>query len=99
MDFTHNQTSEEADRRDELSRSVIEKFEHTETDKLDVDCHPGLKTLLAALRERQGMHARFLNHSNSAKITGQAGLTNVTSYFTIIFEEPSGMIPLQGKAR
>ncbi len=99
MDFTHNQTSGEADRRDELSRSVIEKFEHTETDTLDVDCHPGLKMLLAALRERQGMRARFLNHSNSAKITGQAGLTNVTSYFTIIFEEQSGMIPLQGKAR
>jgi AmmeMemoRadiSam system protein B len=87
MDFTHNQTSEEADRRDELSRNVIEKFEYEKTDKLDVDCHPGLKMLLAALRERQGMRARFLNHSNSAKITGQTGLTNVTSYFTILFEE------------
>jgi hypothetical protein len=99
MDFTHNQTSDEADRRDEISRQVIEKLDSEQTDKLDVDCHPGLKMLLAALRERQGIRARFLNHTNSAKITGQADLTNVTSYFTIIFEEQPGMISLQGNAK
>lgn len=87
MDFSHNHTSDEADRRDELARGVIEKLDYEQTDKLDVDCHPGLKVLLEVLKERQGIQPRVLNHSNSAKLAGQKNLKNVTSYFTFLFEQ------------
>ncbi len=85
MDFAHNQTSDEADRRDERAMKVIEKLDYRQTNGLDIDCHPGLKILLAALSDRKGIRVQFLNHSNSAKITKQMNLTNVTSYFTILF--------------
>jgi AmmeMemoRadiSam system protein B len=87
MDFSHKQTSAEADRRDDLARSVIEKLDYQDTDKLDVDCHPGLKVLLAALKERPGVQVRFLNHSNSSRLTGKMDMTNVTSYYTILFSQ------------
>lgn len=91
MDFSHNQTSEEADRRDDLARSVIEKLDYQDTDKLDVDCHPGLKVFLASLKERKSIRARVLNHSNSGKITGEKNGANVTSYFTILFTEEKAL--------
>lgn len=99
MDFVHNQTPEEADRRDELSKVVIEKLGYDQADRLDVDCHPGLKILLSVLNERQDIRVRFLNHTNSARITGEPGLTNVTSYFTVLFVEQSKMSKQARKQR
>ena len=94
MDFSHHHTSDEADRHDELARSVIEHLDFKKTDELDIDCHPGLKVLLAALAERKGTKVQFLNHTNSARLSGNPGQKNTTSYFTIIFyDRPADPFP------
>jgi AmmeMemoRadiSam system protein B len=89
MDFTHNQTSEEADRRDERTRKAIENLDYKNTDSLDVDCHPGLFLLTAALKDRKNLEIKFLNHTNSSRITGNRDQKDVTSYFTILFTQKS----------
>ena len=84
MDFSHHQTSAEADRRDESAKLALEKLDYQMTDGLDIDCHPGL-SLLAALDEIGGVHVRILDHSNSAKIEKRLDLPDVTSYYTALF--------------
>lgn len=95
MDFSHNQTSGEADRRDERAKDVIERLDYGQTDALDIDCHPGLKILLAALQGHRDIHVRVLNHSNSAKITGRMDIPGVTSYYTVLFFQ-KGVTVLKG---
>lgn len=82
MDFSHNQTSTEADRRDEVSKEAILGLKFDQVDKLDVDSPAGLFLLLSAMKEA---NVYIRHHSNSSKITGKKDIKNVTSYFTMFF--------------
>lgn len=85
MDFSHHQTEREADRRDQQARQVIENADYRKTGDLDIDCHAGLKVLLAALGDQRDIRTKILSHTNSAKITKEVDSSNVTSYFTVLF--------------
>ena len=85
MDFNHNRTSDEADRLDEVTKRIIADFDLSRVQRAEVDCRTGLASLLAALKARNGSTVNFLNHMNSAKITGNRDQKDVTSYFTVIF--------------
>lgn len=85
MDFSHNQTSEEADRRDAISKDAIQSFNFDKIDKLDIDSPSGLFILLAALKKTGDRDVYFRDHSNSSKITKKSDLKSVTSYYTIFF--------------
>lgn len=85
MDFTHNRTSDEADRLDSTAKGIIAHFDVKNVKNAEVDCRPGLVSLLAALKDRKEIRADFLNHTNSAKITGNRQQKDVTSYFSVLF--------------
>ncbi|MEW6068824.1 MAG: AmmeMemoRadiSam system protein B [Nitrospirota bacterium] len=85
MDFSHNQTSEEADQRDENSRDAILQLDCKRISELDIDCRHGLFLLMATLKELKTMNIYFRQHTNSAKITGLKNLKDITSYYTIFF--------------
>ena len=85
MDFVHNQTADEADRRDILAQEVIMNLDSSQVDRLDIDCHPGLAILLSALKVNQNIVGQVLDHTNSSRIIHDGRQKDVTSYFTIIF--------------
>lgn len=87
MDFSHDQTSEEADRRDEISKDVILRLDYTQISGLDIDCKPGLFLLMSVLKELGNVNISFRHHTNSSVITGLKNIKNVTSYYTIFFYE------------
>lgn len=85
MDFSHDRTSDEADRLDTITKRIITDFDVSRVERAEVDCRPGLSSLLAALKDRKEPAVKFLNHTNSAKITENRHQTDVTSYFTMLF--------------
>ncbi|MBI4691300.1 MAG: AmmeMemoRadiSam system protein B [Nitrospirae bacterium] len=87
MDFSHDQTSDEADSRDEMSRDVIRSLDYTQISSLDIDCKPGLFLLMSVLKESGNVNINFRHHTNSSVITGLKKIKNVTSYYTIFFYE------------
>jgi hypothetical protein len=52
---------------------------------LHVDCRKGLWLLLASLTDLGHVRAQITEHTNSAKLTGNFGQPDVTSYFTAFF--------------
>lgn len=85
MDFSHNQTSDEADRRDAISKDAIQNFKLDQIDKLDIDSPWGLFLLMAVMKDSGNREVYFRHHSNSSKITGIKDQKNVTSYYTTFF--------------
>jgi MEMO1 family protein len=85
MDFSHNSTSAIADSRDALAQQAISSLEAANVDSLHVDCHKGLRLLLASLRTLGNLHAQIEEHSNSSILSANPKQTNVTSYFTVAF--------------
>jgi hypothetical protein len=94
MDFSHYQTSDEADRRDQLSGRAILELNESLVDQLDIDCHSGFGALLGALNEQMGIKPIMCCHTNSAKITGKTDISSVTSYHTVLFIQSATPPPL-----
>lgn len=90
MDFSHNQTSDEADRRDAISKDAIQNFNLERIDKLDIDSPLGLFLLMTIMRESGSKEVYFRHHSNSSRITGIKDQKNVTSYYTVFFYRHTG---------
>lgn len=89
MDFSHHQTSEEADRRDELSQKAILSFDYQGINNLDIDCPGGLWLLLGAMEDSGNMVVEIRQHSNAAKVLKRPAMEDVTSYHTIFFSQKS----------
>jgi AmmeMemoRadiSam system protein B len=86
MDFSHYQTSDEADRRDDMSKRTILSLNYKDVERLDVDCRTGLSILLSALSTTEGVAVNFRHHTNSGKIAVKKS-HSVTSYFTVFFTQ------------
>jgi AmmeMemoRadiSam system protein B len=85
MDFSHNSVSSVADARDAQAEQAISSLDFSKTDGLNVDCRKGLWVLLASLRHLGHVRVQASEHTNSARLTGNAGQTDVTSYFSVFF--------------
>lgn len=93
MDFSHDSIAQIADERDKQAQRVISEMNTGKVDELQVDARRGLWVLLGALNDLGGAQLQVLEHSNSARLTGNPGQRDVTSYFTMVFTAPS---PLRG---
>jgi MEMO1 family protein len=85
MDFSHDSISSVADSRDDRSRQAIAAMDVGKVDELHVDCHKGLRLLLTSLRDLGHVKVQINEHTNSARLTGNLGQLDVTSYFTVFF--------------
>jgi len=85
MDFSHNSTAGIADFRDQAAEQAISALDLNGVEGLNVDCRKGLWVLMAALRDLGQVKARFIEHTNSARLTGNPGQPDITSYFTVYF--------------
>jgi MEMO1 family protein len=85
MDFSHNSSPSIADSRDAQSQQTISALDLSGVRKLNVDCRKGLWLLLAALRDLGQVKVQVSEHTNSARLTGNAYQPDVTSYFTVYF--------------
>ena len=85
IDFSHYQTSPVADFHDELAKSVIRSFDYDRLSALETDSTPSLHAFLKLMEARGAESIAYEIHSNAAKLTGDAGATNITSYYSPYF--------------
>ncbi len=89
FDFSHYLPSRAADFHDLESESALQNFDYTAMGNLDTDSRPGLALFERLLQDSQAQHFHELEHSNSAKLSGQ-DILETTSYITGYFSsEPS----------
>lgn len=87
VDFSHNLTSNEADKRDEVTLQAIKDFNYQKLMLLNseyLDSPASIVTLLMVMDSLNKKNFKILSHTNSAKLLGPS-VTNTTSYFTILF--------------
>lgn len=87
IDFSHYLSSEKADKMDVITWEAIENRDLQKINRMtndNLDSPPSMITLLTAMEKTGAVRLQLLEHSNSAKITGQSP-ENTTSYFTILF--------------
>jgi MEMO1 family protein len=87
VDFSHNLTSKEADKRDEVTFQAIKDFDYQKLMSLNseyLDSPASIVALLITMESLGKKNFEILSHTNSAKLLGPS-VTNTTSYFTIIF--------------
>lgn len=89
LDFSHYLTSDEADQADELSMAIVRALDYTRVDELNplgepdhVDSKPSLDILLRIMTGLGATNFQLLEHTNSAKLTGQLNTPETTSYIT-----------------
>ena len=85
MDFSHNSVASIADDRDAGAQQAISTLDLSRVEGLNVDCRKGLWLLLAALADLGKIEVHFSEHTNSARLTGNAQQANVTSYYSVYF--------------
>jgi AmmeMemoRadiSam system protein B len=85
MDFSHNSVANIADKRDAQAHQVISDLELDKVEGLNVDCRKGLWVLLASLIDLQQVKVLFSEHTNSARVVGDAQQSDVTSYYSVYF--------------
>jgi MEMO1 family protein len=85
MDFSHNSTMAVADSRDAEAEQAISKMDMGKAKELNIDCRKGLWLLLASLQDLGEVRVQVNEHTNSARLTGNAGQPDVTSYFSVYF--------------
>jgi len=87
VDFSHNLSSLEADKRDDITLSAIKDFDYQKLMSLNseyLDSPASVVTLLMTVKSLGLKDFKILNHTNSAKLLGPS-VTSTTSYFTILF--------------
>ena len=81
VDFSHNLPLEEAERRDEKSASVIEKFDFDSFSDLELDSPASIYTLLYLLQSKGADDLLFSERSNSALIADSSGEEENVGYY------------------
>ncbi|HEY6305225.1 MAG TPA: hypothetical protein VI488_02050 [Candidatus Angelobacter sp.] len=71
--------------RDEKAEQAISTLDVDRVSELHVDCHKGLSLVLLALRDLGHVRTQIIEHTNSARLSGNPKQTNVTSHFTVSF--------------
>ena len=85
LDFSHYLPSNAADFHDAKSLAVINNFDYSGIDFLDIDSKPTLKVLLKYLELEGAQNFAMLDNSNSAKILNDNSIAETTSYITGFF--------------
>lgn len=95
IDFSHYLPSRAADFHDLTNRAVINAFDYSNFDKLEIDSVPSLRVLLKYLEQRGAQKATLVANTDSAKITGKLDTQETTSYlnqyFSIGRSAPTGI--------
>lgn len=87
VDFSHYQSSEVADKKDETTLKLLNNFDYQEIIRLGndyLDSPPSILILLMLMQERGTTSSEILEHTNSGQITGKI-FTETTSYFSIFY--------------
>ncbi|MFA6197734.1 MAG: AmmeMemoRadiSam system protein B [Patescibacteria group bacterium] len=84
-DFSHYLTSDEADRQDAVTLTALTSLNTNRVEEMYVDSKPTMRTVLEYVHLRQSKELVILENTNSAKVTGQSKLSEVTSYFTAYY--------------
>lgn len=84
-DFSHYLTSDEADRQDAVTLPALASMKTNRVYEMYVDSKPTVRTVLEYALLRQAKELAILENTNSAKVTGQPKLSEVTSYFTAYY--------------
>ncbi|MCX7841788.1 MAG: AmmeMemoRadiSam system protein B [Clostridia bacterium] len=87
IDFSHYLPMEKAEKMDKITLEAVKSRDIDAISRMgndNLDSPPSMLALLAAMEKVEALDLILLEHSNSAKISGQ-GADNTTSYFTMIF--------------
>lgn len=87
VDFSHNLTSNEADKRDDVTISAIKNSDYQKLMSLNseyLDSPASIVLLLIVMDSLGKKDFTVLAHTNSAHLLGPS-VTSTTSYFTILF--------------
>jgi MEMO1 family protein len=82
-DFAHNCTVTQAEQYDAISRDIILHNKIGLIPQMHIDCKSCLTTLLLLAQHYPSSSIEILNHSNSALISQNPALFNVTSYLSV----------------
>jgi len=85
VDFSHEVTPAVADTQAEINIAVLQNRDMASVTDMYVDSKPAILTLLEYVERRGTKTGVLLESSNAATVTGEAGLTDVTSYLTWYF--------------
>jgi AmmeMemoRadiSam system protein B len=85
VDFSHYLPSRVAEFHDITNRAIINAFDFTGFDRLEVDSPPTLRVLLKYLERRGAQEATLVANTDSAKITEQLDAPETTSYLNQYF--------------
>jgi MEMO1 family protein len=81
-DFSHYLTPDEADQQDAVTLPALQSLDPKRVEEMYVDSKPTIRTVLEYSKLRHANTFDLVENTNSAKVTGQMDLTEVTSYFT-----------------
>ncbi len=97
VDFSHYLPKEAAEFHDVKSINALVNFREDDLESLEVDCWQCLymARLFAKLRNKE--HPRIIAHKNSADFLKLNNLEETTSYFSVVFEDPSFAKATEGK--
>jgi len=90
VDFAHYVPSSVADQQDARSLDRLQRFALDEVSAMDVDSPVTVSAFLQFLNRRQARTPQLLINSNSAKLTGQLDIPEVTSYITMYYSVSQG---------
>lgn len=85
FDFTHEATMARAEANDARSIPIISALDTGRISEVAVDSHAGLELFLRVMRARGADEFTLLDSTNSARLTGNRGQTDTTSYINGFF--------------
>jgi AmmeMemoRadiSam system protein B len=87
VDFSHYLSSNQAEKNDEVTLSIMKQFDYPKLLTLNsdyLDSGPSITALLMAMKKLQAENFELLDHSNSSKLSN-IDYAETTSYFSIAF--------------
>jgi len=95
VDFSHQTTNLTAQANDQVSLKTLNDFNFDQVDKLAVDSPAALYTLMKYCQLKNSQF-QLITNTNSALLSGNLDLADVTSYLTGIFILPSNSLSVKG---
>ncbi len=87
LDFSHYAPKYVSDVNDIKNEEVLRHFDLENTDFMDIDSKPTVRTLLTYLSDRGAYHSDLLYHSSADDITGKKDSFENTSYINMAFSK------------
>ncbi len=87
LDFSHDSTSEIADRRDKISIEILESMDIERIEEVEVDSRPALMLLMDYAIKKGALNFNLLDNTNSAKLTNDLDIADATSYINCYFSK------------